>query len=249
MTSGMLINSNLYTFALYPGTFPSTTQGWLCTGQPLTYTIYCAGTNPFLQTFEMTILNTTIEFSHSPTHAPSLLPIPSSAPTRVSDKKGPGGGGGSDDGNVFGTDDEVEGVSLGAVGGPVGLFFLCLALLCVLCICCTRLRGDLKHWGCWPDDDAMLAMGLPRDKELCGKCVWLCGLGTRYGGSASKELDLAERGTLDEALRNMGMRDNYLIPREELVLEARPFASGGGGQVFRGTYNGTVSRGRRGWRR
>jgi len=38
----------------------------------------------------------------------------------------------------------------------------------------------------------------------------------------------------------MGVRDNYLIPREDLELEARPFASGGGGQVYRGTYNGTL---------
>jgi hypothetical protein len=40
--------------------------------------------------------------------------------------------------------------------------------------------------------------------------------------------------------QRMGVREHYFIPREELVLEVRPFASGGGGQVYRGTYNGTV---------
>ena len=29
----------------------------------------------------------------------------------------------------------------------------------------------------------------------------------------------------------------FAIPREDLQLAARPFASGGGGQIFKGTYN------------
>jgi len=70
---------------------------------------------------------------------------------------------------------------------------------------------------------------------------WLAESG--YGSQLGTQLSGEHRPTTagpGGALGALGVAPAYVIRREELDLDARPFAQGAGGQVYRGTYNGTV---------
>ena len=66
------------------------------------------------------------------------------------------------------------------------------------------------------------------------------GAGGAYASSGSRGIPLDGLRDTVADVESLGIVSAYIIRRDELVLDDRAFAQGAGGQVFRGTYHGTV---------